>query len=146
MKLLIYIPGRPNVHGHKRREFIWRPEHNCHVYQGREVEAAEFNQIAEKVFRQNQDLFPLVRIVAMPEATAVDLSGRVRDLEQQVSELRETIAATPAPAEEAPAESLEPVTTITAVREVCLEEALEVVSRLAPGLLKKAGRAAAAGE
>lgn len=136
MKLIIYINGRPNVHGHKRREFLWNPTHNCHVYRNTEYTPAEFNAVIEKAMSQNQDMFPMVRVVGFAETVSapppIDLTGRAKELESVVASLREQIAS---PIEEAPA--MEPIATITAAREITLDEAIAVVSRQAPNFLKK---------
>ncbi len=63
MKLIIYIKGKPNIHGHKRRDFRWVPQHNCYLYREREFTVSEFNVESEKIMRDNQDLYPLVRVL-----------------------------------------------------------------------------------
>lgn len=62
-KLIIYVTGKPSLHGYKRREFTWSAVHNCHVFQNKEYAPEEFNAVAEKVLRDNQDMHPLVRAV-----------------------------------------------------------------------------------
>jgi hypothetical protein len=125
MKLIIWIPGKPMVHGFKRREYIWSVEHGCHIYLGREFSPEEFNSVVEKAIRNNMDMHPLVKV--MPGATA-DAALRA-----QISKLEEQLNAHPVP--EAPPA---PVTTIAQGREISLEEAEAVVFRLAPHKFKKA--------
>jgi hypothetical protein len=113
-KIIIYVPGKPIVHGYKRREFIWSEPHKCHVYMAREYELSEFNEAFEKAMKNNRDMNPMVRVIELD-------------------------AAKPAPAAAAPLAPppiINPVATISA-HEVTVEEAEEVLLRLAPDRLKK---------
>lgn len=69
-KLIIYVSGKPLVNGYKRREFLWSVEHSCYIYKGRELDEQEFNQIAEKVMRQNDDMHPLIKVSSLTEVGA----------------------------------------------------------------------------
>lgn len=66
-KLIIYITGKPALHGFKRREFLWSPDHGCYLYNGKEVEASEFNAAYDKATKTNSDLKPRVKVVAFSE-------------------------------------------------------------------------------
>lgn len=63
-RLIIYVTGKPNLHGHKRREFLWSPAHGLYLYGGKEIEAAEFNATYEKAMKTNTDMNPRVKVVA----------------------------------------------------------------------------------
>jgi len=69
-KLIIYVPGKPLVNGYKRRDFLWSVDHSCYIYKGRELDEQEFNAIAEKVMRQNDDMHPLVKVSTFSDAPA----------------------------------------------------------------------------
>lgn len=101
-KLIIWIPGTPNIHGYIRRDFKWSPPHKCYLYLGRELEIEEFNRVVDKAIRENERWHPSVK----------------------------AIAAVP---QEAPAS----ISTLSVAREITVEEAEEVMLRLAPGRLKK---------
>ncbi len=64
-KLAIYINGKPNIHGHKRREFTWSPTHGCYLYEGRELDATEFNAVFERCEKRNSDMQPLVKVLSV---------------------------------------------------------------------------------
>lgn len=109
-KLIIWIAGKPLLNGHKQREFIWDASHGCYIYGGKEIDAADFNDIYEKAVRNNSDMSPRVRVVG--------ISVTVR---------AQPPIETPPPA---------PITTISA-REITADEAEEVLQRERPDRLKK---------
>src|SRR6478736_9646056 len=100
-KFIICCPGRINVNGHKRREFLWSPEHNAYVYQNRVMTLEEYNKVVDRVFDKNSDLRPRVKMI-----------------------------------EDGAAPAGAPISTLSAAREITLEEAIEVVRRIAPERLK----------
>lgn len=63
VKLIIYISGKPSLHGHKRREFLWVPTHGCYLYGGEEIEPSEFNAKFEKAMKTNSDMNPRVKVI-----------------------------------------------------------------------------------
>ena len=71
MKFLIFIRGNPIMNGYVRREFRWVPQQELYLWQGREVEAHEFNAVMDTLFKTNRALYakmyPEVRIVASSE-------------------------------------------------------------------------------
>ncbi len=70
IKLIIYVKGKPIIHGYKQREFRWMPKHNCYVFREQEFTPKEYDAIHEKVMMDNQDLRPMVRVlvdVAAPD-------------------------------------------------------------------------------
>jgi hypothetical protein len=109
-KLIIYITGKPTLHGHKRREFLWSPAHSCYLYEGREIEPAAFNAKFEKAVRNNADLNPRVKMIEYEDAESVPPISRN--------------AASPRP---------EPELSI----DEQLERAEAVINRFAPERLKK---------
>lgn len=62
-RLIIYITGKPSLHGHKRREFLWSPAHSLYLYGGAEISAEAFNAIYEKAMKTNADMNPRVKVV-----------------------------------------------------------------------------------
>lgn len=62
-KLIIWVSGRPNLDGFKKREFVWVEKHRAFIYEGREFDAAEFNAKFDKAWQNNQDLTPRARVV-----------------------------------------------------------------------------------
>lgn len=63
-KLIIYLTGSLTVNGHRQREFQWSAAHGCYLYEGVEIDAAEFNTKYEKAVRTNSDLRPRVKVVS----------------------------------------------------------------------------------
>ncbi len=112
VKLIIWIPGKPTLHGHKRREFLWSPAHKCYLYEGRVIESAEFNAKYEKAMKTNSDLLPRVKVIEIASA-----------------ESAAPISAPPTAAPEAP------VAPLTIAEQ--LDRAEEVINRYAPERLKK---------
>ncbi len=110
-KFIITITGKPNIHGHKRGEFIWVEERKKFLFLGRVIEAAEFNKLSAIALDRYPEYHPKCEL--LPEEAA-------------------------APVEPvAPVVPLVPVSTIAPVTEITLEMALDVVERQAPALLKK---------
>ncbi len=62
-KLIIWISGKPTLHGYKRREFIWSEAHKCYLYGGAEIESSEFNEKYDKAMKTNADMNPRVKVV-----------------------------------------------------------------------------------
>ncbi len=106
-KLILYVNGKPLLHGFHRHEFKWSQPLGCYIYEGKTLTESEFNAIADKVLRGYPDMNPSARIVEMsPTVPAVA-----------------------------------PVSTISASREITVDEAEAVLKRLAPEMLKmKPGR------
>ena len=108
-KLIIWIGGKPLLNGYRIRDFHWTAAHNCYIYEGKEIDEADFNAKYEKAARNHLDLHPKVRVVAKSAPEAV--------------------------------KAVPTVSTISASREITLEEAEAIVAQLAPERLKKrAGR------
>ncbi len=70
LKLIIWISGRPNLNGFKRREFVWSEPHGCYLYMGREFAPSEFNEAFEKAFKNNRDFYPRAKVIETDEAPA----------------------------------------------------------------------------
>lgn len=62
-KIIIYITGKPNLHGFKRREFNWSEPHRLYLWGGRELELSEFNDAWPKAYSRNHDMNPQVRVI-----------------------------------------------------------------------------------
>jgi hypothetical protein len=61
-KLIIYVTGRPLIHGYKQGPFIWSETLRTYVYQGKEFSEQEFNAIAEKTIKDYDHLHPAVKV------------------------------------------------------------------------------------
>jgi hypothetical protein len=111
--LAIYINGKPRIHGHKRRDFLWSEKDGIYLYEGKMWKAEEFNEAFLRCEKRNYDMAPLVKVIAV-EPTA---------------------PAQPAPAEKpvlAPVVQMPPQ-----VREMTVEEAEAVMWKHAPEKMKK---------
>jgi len=78
VSLLIYITGKPNIHGYKRREFLWSPAHNLYLFQGKEWSPKDFNEAWLTAMRRNEDLRPMVKVLTAETANVsppADASG-----------------------------------------------------------------------
>lgn len=62
-KLIIWVPGKTNLHGFRRRDFHWNEKHKCFIHDGKEYTPAEFNAVAEKVMRRSEDMHPCVKVL-----------------------------------------------------------------------------------
>jgi DNA-binding NarL/FixJ family response regulator len=108
-KLIIWINGRLAIHGHKIHEFIFDPVRNYYVWGGKELDEKEFNAVIEKVMRRYETFHPSVLVTQFSE---------------------EPIPAPSPIPEPSQHDDKEP-------DEVAVERAVQVLSLLAPGLLKK---------
>lgn len=78
VSLLIYITGKPLIHGYKRREFLWSQAHNLYLFQGKEWSPKEFNDAWAAAMRRNEDLRPMVKVLTSDTANTsppADASG-----------------------------------------------------------------------
>ncbi len=107
-KFICFIEGRPIVQGFKRYEFIWDEALYCYVFRGKSFTEAEFNKITSAVFT----------------------NITYRPLFPQVKCIEESPAAESAPVAPAPVETIDEP-------EITLDQAVEVMQRLAPERLKK---------
>lgn len=64
-KLIIWIPGRPTMNGLKRRAFLWSTAHRCYVYEGAEIDPADFNAKYEKAVKNIPNVKPGVRVIVV---------------------------------------------------------------------------------
>jgi len=69
-KIIIYLTGKPTLHGLKRREFQWSPAHALYLYENRELELSEFNAKYDKAMRTNTDMRVLVKVVGAESPAA----------------------------------------------------------------------------
>lgn len=63
MRAIFCIRAKPNLHGFRIREFVYDPARDLHVWQGRELEADEFNARSREVLSANEDIHPFVLLV-----------------------------------------------------------------------------------
>jgi hypothetical protein len=66
-KIIIYITGKPGLHGFKRREFLWSEPHKLYLWGGRELELREFNDAWTTAYRRNHDMNPQVKVVGLED-------------------------------------------------------------------------------
>ncbi len=50
-KLIIYLPGRLAVNGHKRRNFLWNGEYGSYVFEGKPIEIEQFNATFDRAMK-----------------------------------------------------------------------------------------------
>ncbi len=148
-KLLICCAGRPALNGHKRRTFLWSEEHKCFVHEGRELDEAEFNACSEAVFKKNRDLFPYAKVARLSDGSTPAATPAEDPSKAKIAELQEKLAAARADAHAARNSANAAVLELQAKVEkmesdakapraaASLDEALEIVARLAPEKLKK---------
>ncbi len=96
VKLIIFITGKPTLHGHKRREFHWSPAHGCYLYEGSEIKPSEFNAKYEKAMKTNSDLLPRVKVIDASAESAAPISdktpaGETFAIEEQLNQAEAVI-------------------------------------------------------
>lgn len=64
MRAIFCLRAKPYLHGFQIREFVYDPVRDLHVWQGRELEPAEFNARSHEIMAANADLHPFVLLVA----------------------------------------------------------------------------------
>lgn len=150
-KLIICCAGRPALNGHKRRTFLWSVEHNAFVHEGRELTETELNAQVEGVFKKNWDLRPFVKVARFSDGTAEAPVPVADETKAKIADLQEKLAIARADAHTARNASNEAVLTLQAKVDALeaasvapsatvaptLEQALEIVTRLAPERLRK---------
>lgn len=157
-KLIICCAGRPALNGHKRRTFLWSTEHNCFIHEGRELTETELNAQVEGVCKKNWDLRPYVKVVRFSDGSGPAAAPVEDGSKAKIADLQEKLAIARADAHTARHANDERLLELTAkiasleaeaakprtVPAVDLDQALEIVTRLAPEKLKgKPGRKAA---
>lgn len=70
MHLVIYLKGKPNLYGYKRKEFKWDVSLGVYVWEGRRLTPEEFNEVFEKVQTRYLEEHPKVRVVEEWETAA----------------------------------------------------------------------------
>ena len=142
------------MNGHKRRTFMWSAEHNCFIHEGRELSETELNAQVEGVCKKNWDLRPFVKVARFSDGTDEIAAPAEDGSKAKIADLQEKLAAARADAHAARNAGNEAVLTLqakvdaleaaaaapTAAGEPAapsLEQALEVVQRLAPERLRK---------
>lgn len=98
MRLIIYVTGTPNIHGHKRREFHWNPERKLYLFEGKEIEDVDFNAKFEVAMKRHYDMNPRVQVVS---------TGGVSKVIERVVVKTETLAPPPTMTIESAVETLE---------------------------------------
>jgi len=68
MKLIIWVPGKPLIHGFVRREFKWSEKHKCYIHGGKEYTPEEFNAVAPQAFSRGEDMHPCAKAIVEAEA------------------------------------------------------------------------------
>lgn len=63
-KLIICCKGNPAVRGYKLYEMLWNDERRLYVYQGREFDELEFNDVVEKALDRHKEFHPFVKVVS----------------------------------------------------------------------------------
>lgn len=155
-KLIICCAGRPALNGHKRRTFLWNVEHNAFVHEGRELEERELNAVVEGVFKKNWDLRPYVKVARFSNGSNPSAAPVVDESKAKIADLHEKLAVARADAHTArnaanaallaAQERIDSLEAEVAKPRAgtSLDEALEIVTRLAPEKLKsRPGRKAA---
>lgn len=87
--LLIFITGKPTIHGYKRREFHWSPAHGVYLYGNKEYAPHEFNAAYEKAMKTNSDMNPRVKVWGQGSITVQE--------PQPTTSSGQTIVVPPAP-------------------------------------------------
>jgi hypothetical protein len=142
-KLIICCAGRPALNGHKRRTFLWSEKYKAFVHEGRELTEAELNACCEAVFKKNWDLHPFVKVAEFSDGSVPSDAVPADDgSKAKIADLQEKLAIARADAHTARNEANAKILELTAKLEApsaapSLEEALEIVGRLAPERLKK---------
>lgn len=103
MRAIFCLRAKVNIHGHRIREFVYDPVRDLHVWQGRELESAEFNARSREVMLSNADLSPFVLLIAgeprlveprVEYATPPEVTAELERLRAETKALR---AALPTP-------------------------------------------------
>lgn len=71
-KLIIWIAGKPLLNGYKQREFTWNALYSCYIYEGREIDASDFNEVYAKAMKHNSDMNPRVRVVKVSAPARIE--------------------------------------------------------------------------
>jgi hypothetical protein len=112
-KIVIACLGRPSINGMRRLKFHWNPDFNCYVYLNRVLDEREANEVGEEAIKKFAHLRPFMKVVQFSdEATAT---------------VQQTVHTTdPTPPQPAGQPQI-----------ITLEQALDVVQKLAPERLRK---------
>jgi hypothetical protein len=64
MRAIIFLKSTSRFAPAKQGDFLWSNEHNCHIWQGRELTIEEFNQVVDAVMEDdNYYIRPSVRLL-----------------------------------------------------------------------------------
>jgi hypothetical protein len=65
MTFLVYLKGSPLVQGHVRMRFRWVPKYALYLWDGKETEAKDLDEVCDTVFVKQpiyRQMFPSVKI------------------------------------------------------------------------------------
>ncbi len=65
MKAIIFLKNISRYAPAKQGDFLWSETHQCHIWQGRELDPEEFNQVVDAIMEdENHYIRPSVRLFA----------------------------------------------------------------------------------
>ena len=83
-KLIIWVPGYPNMNGYARGEYQWSEKHQCYIFLGKELDPQEFNEVVETAVRRYPTMYPLVKAV---ESDTKPVPAPALDIEEADEEM-----------------------------------------------------------
>lgn len=113
-KIVIACLGRPSINGMRRLKFHWNPEFNCYVYLNRVLDEREANELGEQAVKKFAQLRPFMKVVQFSDEATTTIHQTVHTTDPSPE---------PVPAGQPPI--------------ITLEQALDVVQKLAPERLRK---------
>lgn len=70
MKAIIFLKNISRFAPVKQGDFIWSEPHQCHIWQGRELEPEEFNRVVDAIMEdENYYIRPSVRLIEDTQKT-----------------------------------------------------------------------------
>lgn len=97
-KLIIWVAGRFNLHGHKRGKFILSPAHgNIYIFEGKEFAPEEFNAKYAEAMKVGASMSPQVRVVGVGVPADVPPVATITAAHEITAEEAEAVIARLAP-------------------------------------------------
>ena len=86
MKAIIFLRNISRFAPAKQGDFLWSEPHQCHIWQGRELEPEEFNRVVDSIMEdENHYIRPSVRLLDAQEKSETPnrRPGRPRKIQKE---------------------------------------------------------------
>lgn len=86
-QFIIWVTGKPNLYGYRRRDFKWDANLNLFIFQGKIFDESTFNETVREAFEHHADFHPMVKLISTPAVEDLDSVPAPITVEQAIEVL-----------------------------------------------------------